>query len=135
VQAHYTSLGLPFRPRFYPVFQRLLQDGPATVSQIALASGATQPAATQTINELKHLELITVEAGDDRRERRVTLTAKGMKMADELRPFWLAVERAAAALDDELPAGLRATLEAALAALERCSFGERIGEELSSKEN
>jgi DNA-binding MarR family transcriptional regulator len=135
VQAHYTSLGLPFRPRFYPVFQRLLQDGPATVSQIALASGATQPAATQTINELKHLGLIAVEAGDDRRERRVTLTAKGTKMADELRPFWLAVERAAAALDDELPAGLRATLKAALAALERRSFGERIGDELSSKEN
>lgn len=134
VQAHYASLGIDFRPRFYPIVRRLIE-GPATVNEIAVAMRATQPAATQTIGELKRLGLVASDPGDDRRERRIALTEEGHRAVEALRPSWLAIERAAAALDRELPCGLKATLEGALAALERRSFKDRIADAQRNEED
>jgi DNA-binding MarR family transcriptional regulator len=133
VQAHYSAAGLAFRPKFYPIFQHLLRAGSASVGEIAIAMRASQPAATQTINELKDLGLVSGDAGEDRRERRIVLTEEGSRIADALRPYWRAVERAVETLDDELPYGLRSTLESALAALERRGFADRIGDALTEE--
>jgi len=126
VQTIYEELGFPFRPRFYPVTRLLLEVGSESVSGIARLTGVTQPAATQTIREMRALGLVRVSAGEDRRARRVSLTDKGIRLAAEMRPIWEAVERAAAALESELPAGLAPVLDAAIAALDREPFGRRI---------
>lgn len=133
VQAHYAASGIAFRPKFYPVFRHLLRHGSATIGEIAVAMRASQPAATQIVGELKGLGLVSAGAGGDRRERRIMLTDEGRRAAETLRPLWTAVERAAAGLDDELPCSLRATLESAVAALERRSFADRISDALKEE--
>jgi MarR family transcriptional regulator, organic hydroperoxide resistance regulator len=135
VQAHYDRLGLPFRPRFYPIFRHLLAQESATIGEIAAAIHATQPAATQTVNELKGLGLVAADTGTDRRERSVRLSREGLRLAKELAPLWQAIEQAAAGLDEELPAGLRETLESALSSLEQQPFRDRIDAALSAMEN
>jgi DNA-binding MarR family transcriptional regulator len=126
LQAVYDSMGLPFRPRFYPIVQHLLRDGSASVTALAQATEVTQPAATQTIAEMAKLGLVTIASGPNGRERSVRLTAHGQQLAEQLRSIWDAVGEAARALDRELPHPLSETIAAAIAALTRESFGERI---------
>lgn len=126
VQAIYDELGVPFRPRFYPIVQMLLSEGTASVGALARATGVSQPAATQTIGEMVRLGLVELSTGDDARERRVGLTPAGIALADRLRPLWAAVAEAAGELDQELPNPLSATVAAAIEALARKSFRDRI---------
>lgn len=129
-QAMYEELDTPFRPRFYPIVRLLLEQDVASVGGIAEAIGVTQPAATQTINEMKRLGLLQVESGPDRRSRIIRLTEEGRRLADRLQPFWEAVHRAAADLDADLPMSLDEILDAALSALRRRRFRARILKEL-----
>lgn len=126
VQAFYEELGLPFRPRFYPIFDQLRRNGPTNVTDLARAASVSQPAATQTLAELKRLGLVTIAAGADRRERLARLTAEGAALAARLEPAWRAIGRAADALDPDLAP----SLERALAALDRRPFGEQIRMEM-----
>ncbi|MEM6827365.1 MAG: MarR family winged helix-turn-helix transcriptional regulator [Pseudomonadota bacterium] len=124
--ALYKQAGHEFRPRFYPVFQLLLDRDGALVSDIAHHLRTSQPAATQTLAEMTRLDLVFYETGKDRRERIVKLTPHALKVAQDLEPIWDAVGRAASQLDGELSHPLSAILNEALAALERTSFPERI---------
>ena len=133
VQHLYDEIGLPFRPRFYPVAALLLDTGAASVGEIGLAAGVSQPAATQTIGEMRRLGLVRAVAGTDRRCREVELTAEGRAVAARLVPVWRAIADAAARLDDELPGGLASALDAAAEALERRSFHARIRDSLADR--
>ena len=126
VQHFYQERDLPFRPRFFPIAQCLLRDGESSVSALAERTGVSQPAVTQTLGEMASLGLIVLSAGDDRRVRRVALTDKCRAIAKTLTPLWDAVEAAAADLDAELPHPLSGTIDAALEALQRKPFRERI---------
>ncbi len=126
VQSLYDDLELPFRPRFFPIFQQLLEAGPAPVSSLARATGVSQPAATQTIGEMSRLGLVETSAGADARERLIRLSGDGAKLAERLKPLWEAVADAARELDRELPHPLSDTLMASLEALARTPFKERI---------
>jgi DNA-binding MarR family transcriptional regulator len=125
VQRVYDSHDLPFRPRFYPLVERL-REGPAGVSDLARAARVSQPAATQTLTELRKRGLVALDAGKDRRERLARLTPQGEKLAARLAPIWAAAARAAAALEP----GLAEALARALAALDRQSFAARILKEI-----
>ncbi len=126
IQAVYDGMGLGFRPRFYPIVQHLLRDGPASVTALAQATEVTQPAATQTIAEMAKLGLVMIASGPNGRERSVRLTEDGQQMAEQLYPIWDAVGEAARELDRELPHPLSETIAAAIAALNREPFGKRI---------
>lgn len=130
VQALYDEAGVTFRPRFYPIVQNLLRNGTCTVTALADASGVSQPAMTQTLAEMRRLDLITFSAGEDPREKLFRLTAEGERLAEQLRPTWRARAAAAAALDTELPSPLSATIAAAIEALERKPFKVRIQEKM-----
>ncbi|MGB3471494.1 MAG: hypothetical protein WBA51_11785 [Erythrobacter sp.] len=123
-----------FRPRFYPVFQLLLETGHASVSEIASSLQVSQPAATQTLVEMKRLGFVSYEAGSDRRERIVRLTPHALATAESLRPTWIAIGEAAAQLDRELSAPLSMILDEAIAALTRKSFPDRISQYRRPKE-
>lgn len=126
VEALYARIGTPFRPRFYPVVARLLEAGTATVGELASAAGVSQPAVTQTLGEMEKLGLIDVSVASDRRSRSIALSEGGQATARKLLPLWLAIDAAANELDRELPNALSATLDAALGALGRESFLDRI---------
>lgn len=122
LQALYDASGEPFRPRFYPVARRLCVEGASTVGELAVRTGVSQPAMTQTLAEMRARGLVANDAPG----RRLRLTAEGAALCTRLEPVWRAVETAAADLDRELPAPLGATVAAALARLEERPFGERI---------
>ena len=134
VQDIYDRLGVEFRPRYYPVVRLLLERESAGVGAIATATGVSQPAATQTINEMKKLGLVERASGEDRRQHLLRLTAKGHELAIQLSKAWKAVDRAARQLDEELPCGLELVVASALAALQRQGFADRIFAQMESVE-
>lgn len=121
VQQLYDAMGVPFRPRFFPVVQHLRICGRSTVGALATRVGVSQPAMTQTLAEMRARGLVTSERG-----RGLTLTPEGEALCARLEPLWRGVEAAAAQLDGELPAPLGATIAAALSRLAERPFGERI---------
>ena len=127
----YKSEGYHFRPRFYPVFHLLMRSEQASVSKIASHLQVSQPAATQTLTEMKRLNLVTYKAGRDRRERVVNLTPHAIETAEKLQPLWEAVERAATQLNEELSYPLSAILDEANFALAKRSFPDRIAKHRS----
>ena len=124
----YKREGHRFRPRFFPVFQLLMETEYASVSMIADHLQASQPAATQTLSEMRRLELVTFEAGTDRRKRIVKLTPQALATAKALQPIWEAAECAVERLNDELSSSLSDTLDEAISALSSKSFSERLTE-------
>src|SRR5687768_11971498 len=99
VQAIYDEMGIPFRPRFFPITQVLLNQDFCSIGDLALRMAVSQPAATQTVNEMKRQGLLSLADSDDKRQRPVRLTAAGKELARALQPVWDATERAAAALE------------------------------------
>ncbi|MFX6728793.1 MarR family transcriptional regulator, partial [Acinetobacter baumannii] len=58
-----------------------LQDGPRTLSELAEAMSIDAPAATVIVNDLESRGLVERQAlPDDRRAKRVSLTAEGRRM-------------------------------------------------------
>lgn len=126
LQQLYDEIGEPFRPRFFPVARQLRASGSGTVGELAVLTGVSQPAMTQTLAEMRERGLVTSGKGPAMPGRRVRLTAEGEALCLRLEPVWRAVEIAAAELDRELPHPLGATVNAALSRLADKPFGERI---------
>ena len=94
------------------VFQQLVP-GPATVGALAAAAGVSQQAASKAVADLERRGYVSREADpDDRRARRVALTARGEAAV-------AAGRRHRAALDEELARRLLADTVAALGGGER----------------
>ncbi len=133
VQYVYDELDLRFKPRFYPIVRLLLDAGPQNVNAIAETIGVSQPAATQTLAEMKKLRLIKTKPGADRRLQMICLTAEGEALAGSLEPIWTAVSRAASRLESELSVNLGQAVDQALSALDRQPFHQRVRTELGRK--
>ncbi|MFL6709112.1 MAG: MarR family winged helix-turn-helix transcriptional regulator [Massilia sp.] len=122
----YEEAGLAYRPRYTPVMRVLGLHGQAAIGEIASYAGITQPAATQTVALMKKEGLVEVVAGQDSRQRLVTLSAAGKAMLPRLQRCWAATSAAAASLDADVPHPLSATLAQAILALQERPFIERI---------
>ena len=129
--------GLHYRPRYTPVMKALASGAALTIGQIADAARITQPAATQTVALMVKDGFVDVAPGlEDARQRVAMLTKAGRALMPRLEAAWQATDRAAESLDAETALSL--AIQAALVALERKSFGERIRDareaaDLSSK--
>lgn len=123
----YEEAGLHYRPRYTPVMRSLIAQEPATLGFIAQAAGITQPAATQTVALMVKDGLVVVEAApNDARQKLIRLSAEGRQLVPALQRCWEATAIAAASLEADLPYSLSEILDAAIAALETKSMGERI---------
>ncbi|MEX0427478.1 MarR family transcriptional regulator [Nocardioides sp. DS6] len=104
-------------PTAASVLARLGREGPTQVSELARATGVSQPAMTQLVTRMERDALVArTAAEDDRRVVLVGLAERGKQVLDERR-----AERAGVldALLDELEADDQAAIAAALPALER----------------
>ena len=125
--------GIGYRPRYTPIVKALADGQPLTIGQLAAAAGITQPAATQTVAVMAKDGLVDVTAGAlDARQRVVALSPNGRALLPRLERAWRATDRAAESLDAE--SRLLAAVGAALTALDRQSFAERIAEALAQSE-
>jgi DNA-binding MarR family transcriptional regulator len=126
---HYAERGLPdYRPRYSPAVRALAAHGPMAIRDLAEAIGVTHSAASQTVALMRKGGWVTLEPGADGRQRIVHLTDRTRRALPVIEAEWAATERAVAALDAELPVPLGEVLRAALRALERKSFRQRIEE-------
>jgi DNA-binding MarR family transcriptional regulator len=126
VQRVYDALGLDYRPRYTPVVLALLGLGPSSIQDIARAARITHSAASQTVAQMAEKGLVHVRPGHDLRHRVVHVGRKLEQMLPTLRRQWAVAAAAAAALDAELPTGLAEVANAAIEALERVPFRERM---------
>ena len=82
----YESQQLEFEPRWFPVYYLVLKsDQPIAVTEIARRLGVTHPAVVQIVKDMSREGVILTDEGkDDRRQRLVTLSEKGKRMAPRL---------------------------------------------------
>ena len=126
VEAAYAASGLAWRPRYTPILRALLSLGPTSIKVLALETGVSHSAVSQTVSQMSKDELVTLTPGADARERIVVLTAKTETLVPALQRQWAATNAAAGQLDAELSAPLTGVLREAITALEDRPFGERI---------
>ncbi|MBL1068832.1 MarR family winged helix-turn-helix transcriptional regulator [Streptomyces sp. 7-21] len=122
------EFGLPAgtRPRFSPVIRALHALGPLPIRDLAGALGVTHSAASQTVAQMRARGLVELRPGSDARQRLVSLTGGARALLPALAAEWEAVAAAQARLDAELPCPLDEVVTAAIRALEREPFAERI---------
>jgi DNA-binding MarR family transcriptional regulator len=124
----YKDAGLDYRPRYTPVMRALQGQETASIGQIAASAGCVMPAATQTVGLMKKEGLVTVEPGEDGRQRLVRLSTRGKALLPALQSCWAATKAAADDLDAQLVSPLSQCLGEAIAALQAKPFGARIRE-------
>jgi len=74
---------------------QLLESVPnLTTTELAEALGVDQTTATRTLALIKKAGFASDTVGDDRRQRRWTLTAQGQSLLRKLRPRWEAAQEA-----------------------------------------
>jgi DNA-binding MarR family transcriptional regulator len=117
-----------YRPRFSPVVRVLVANGPMSIGDIARAVRVTHSAASQTVNQMSRSGLVTLEPGVDARRRIVELTDRCRSLLPTIEAEWAATAAAVTALDAELPLPLSDVLTAAVRALEKRPFAQRIAD-------
>jgi DNA-binding MarR family transcriptional regulator len=121
------GLGLAgYRSRFSPVVRTLAESGPASVRQLAAATGVTHSAASQTVAAMVRAGWARQRVGADARERIVELTPQAHRALPAIRAEWEVTAAALAGLDAELPYSLSTFVTDLRAALERTSFRRRM---------
>jgi DNA-binding MarR family transcriptional regulator len=78
----------------YTALQVLAQAPNLTTTEIAQVIGIDQTTATRTLKLIKKSGLAAESVGNDRRERRWALTARGQALLRRLRPKWEAAQEA-----------------------------------------
>lgn len=127
VAESYSELGLDnYKPRYTSIFRALIDNKAMTIKQLTQLLKISQPAITQTVNEMEKRNLIRKLDVDDARERKITLTAEGLDMIPKLEQQWKATLLAANSLEAELPNSLIDTVNAAIEALTAVSFKQRM---------
>lgn len=132
LEGHYARHLPGYRPRFTPVVKALAEGGSLTVSEIARASGVSQPAASQTVALMAAAGWVSSSRAANRREREVILTARAREALPWLEEQWAITAKAAEALEVELGLDLRGAIDKAIGALEQKSFIARIEAEAAS---
>lgn len=126
VEQAYQSLPVEYRPRYTPVVRVLLEQGPSSLRTLALQTGMTHSAISQTVAQMARSGLVTLRAGQDARERIVTLTPAAEAVIPALKQQWAATNAAARSFDAELSVPLSSLLREAIEALEKQPFLQRL---------
>ena len=134
VEAVYRERGLDCRSRFTPVIRHLESAGPSSIRQIALASGLTHSAISQTVAEMLKKDLVRSITGTDARERIISFTPAGEALLPSLHAVWEAIWSAADELSDDVGQPLGEVLERTVAAVGIRPFRERIMAKMSSSQ-
>lgn len=105
----------------YAVLTALDRDTPMTLSALAERVGTDRTTLSRTVERMRAADLVAATPGDDRRERRLTLTAHGRTTVAAARCSWRAT---ASELEERYGAGRLAALHELLADLEQVAADE-----------
>lgn len=76
----------------YAVLAALSGEEPLTLSALAERVGTDRTTLSRTVDRMRQAELVAAVPGDDRRERRLSLTPHGRQTADAARRSWRSTE-------------------------------------------
>lgn len=124
-QDAYGDIGLSYRPRYTPIM-RALNGDPVSVTTLCKQLRITQGAISQTVKLMEADGLIKRMPTEDSRSRTIALTLEGTALRNKLVSEWQLRLNAIAELEAEIDAPLRSNLYAAIAALEREGFANRL---------
>ena len=127
----YQERGVGIQTSQSMVLLRLDAAGPMTIRELAHSLEITHSGAGQKVKALRAAGYVTTATGPDLRTKLVSLTPAGRELVPFLAVEWQATERAAAALERELPYALSAVVQDMRIALARSSFHDRITTELA----
>ena len=99
----------------YAVLSALSRQAPMTLSALADSVGTDRTTLSRTVERMRLADLVAACPGDDRRERRLSLTAHGKETFRLARQSW---RETAMSLEERYGAGRLAGLHALLADLE-----------------
>ena len=133
VEAVYREQGLDCRSRFTPIIRHLGRDGPSSIRQIAIASGLSHSAISQTVAEMLKKGLVESAHGSDARERIISFTPAGQALCPQLQRLWGGVWAAADELSEDVGGSLPEMLRKTIAAAADRPFRDRIKSHLNSE--
>jgi len=134
-QRVYRASSLTFEPRWFPVVFLLARQSPLSVTEIAGELGMTHPAISQIVSILSRRRLVrSVPDPRDRRKRRLELSVRGQRLAEESQALWEAIRGATAELIAEADARALEVLGRLEAALDREDLFDRVQRHLARLE-
>ena len=119
------------KPTYVVELLRLRARGPMTITELARSVQLTHSAESQKVAAMRAAGWVRTAPGADARSKKVTLTAKAVRVADRLAAEWRATEATLAELEAEIPYPLSQAVTDIEAALRRKSFHDRIAEKLA----
>ena len=132
VETVYREQGINCRSRFTPVIRHLEASGPSTIRSIAVGSGLTHSAISQTVAEMLKQGLVSSTPGADGRERIIAFAPAGEAILPQLHAVWRALWAAADELSEAIGVSLPAVLGKSLAALDEIPFRDRATRHLDN---
>ncbi|MBX9747412.1 MAG: MarR family transcriptional regulator [Hyphomonadaceae bacterium] len=122
----YAEMGVEFEQRWFGVLNQLTLRGSRSVGDIAAELGVTHAAVSQVRGALERRGLVGVRADpSDGRRTLLVMTPAGRRLAERLRPVWVALEAASCELDEEAE-GVVATLDKLEQAINRKGLAARV---------
>lgn len=124
----YKSLNIDFEPRIFTVFYLIFTQGkPLSILEISSSLNITHPAVIQAAQMLTKKGLVDSYQDDtDHRIRRLTLTAKGKRLADFLIPIWNDFEMATSELFTDAQVDMLSVLQNLEGQLDKEELADRI---------
>lgn len=128
--AVYELYGVDIKPKWFPVFYSLTDEGPKSVTSIAKEIGQSHPSVSTIVKEMTKAGIVAEakEQECDRRCTLITLTEYGRQLAQELIVQLRDVERAVEEISSECKNDLWAAIADWEQALGRKSMLERVRE-------
>jgi len=130
IRALYGELGISGVNTRFSMAIMFLENGDASIGDLALRCGVTHSAMSQSVQAMRRAGLVSTSAGTDGRSRIVRLTAAGAAIAPVLWREWYATESAVAELEAEAGCTIDRYVAAVNEALGRRSLLDRIRDRL-----
>lgn len=131
--AFYQRNGIAFEPSCFPLLTLIEQQQEISISDAVMALGLSQPAISQKVAQLQKQKLITLMASkDDKRSKRIRLSAKGHALIEQLRPLWYAIRQTLTEVGEALPQPLLPLLQSLEQELNAMSLEQRMQQHLKA---
>ena len=121
----YKSEQVDLSVREFPILYSLMKKGPLAIAEIQKLSGLSHSAVSQTVKKLAAKDLLSLEKADDARSKIVTLSRKGKRLVEKLKPIWETARRAMNTVLRESNTNILDAFGDFEAALKRKSFTQR----------
>ena len=131
----YTHNQIEFEPKWFPVFQALMNKESMSVTEIAEAVGMKHPSVSQIVKEMEKKRIITSNVcHDDGRRRLLKLTPEGKKLIPQLEQVWKDISNVMHGLLSSHSEDLLCAIEQLENDFEQQSFSERVAHETRNRQ-